>query len=167
VTVERPIDVVTVLSCPFDAAVAAFAERRGSLLGLVTGEDDDHERVLVTLTVGPSAVDEDVVCIVSDVRTGEAGASMRVQWRPLRLERWLPSFDGVLVVVRTRGETRLSLTGHYTVPLGPVGAFGDGIVGRRVAKLTLTSLVAAIAATIDDRVDHSRAVAVDDTSRLD
>jgi hypothetical protein len=167
ITVERPIEITAVLARPAGSVIGTFLERGGALLGTVTGGDGEHQRVVVRLTVGPSAVDQDVACVVSEVTGDEGGASMRVRWRPIRYDRWLPSFDGVLAVLPIADETLVSLDGSYEIPMGTVGAFGDGIVGRRLAKRTLTALMAEIAASLDGDRPYTGVVVADDSGRAD
>jgi hypothetical protein len=51
--------------------------------------------------------------------------------------------------------------------MGTVGAFGDGIVGRRLAKRTLTALMAEIAASLDGDRPYTGVVVADDSGRAD
>jgi hypothetical protein len=43
----------------------------------------------------------------------------------------------------------LSVAGVYTVPLGPVGRFGDGLIGRRLARQSLTAFLEDAAGRIE------------------
>ncbi|HEX6421348.1 MAG TPA: hypothetical protein VFZ77_22795, partial [Acidimicrobiales bacterium] len=47
----------------------------------------------------------------------------------------------------------------YTVPLGPVGRFGDGLVGRRIARQSFESFLEDTAARLDAEV-HRRSATV-------
>ncbi len=45
--------------------------------------------------------------------------------------------------------SRLTVRGIYTVPLGPVGRFGDGVIGRRLARQSLIAFVEGLAGRLD------------------
>lgn len=85
----------------------------------------------VHVTVGPPSSRED------DLVVG-------LRWDPLARSRVLPSFEGVLSVVQAEPAV-LELHGSYDVPLAMVGAFGDGLIGHRVARATLERLLEAMA----------------------
>ena len=76
-----------------------------------------------------------------------------ISWVPAAHARLLPSFDGVVEIIASDRGTELSLTGTYEVPLGGVGRFGDGLIGRRIAEQSLRTLVEGIAGEIDRQVD--------------
>lgn len=46
------------------------------------------------------------------------------------------------------------LRGAYDVPLGTVGHFGDVLVGRRLARRSLSTVVEDAARRLDAEVDH-------------
>ena len=79
-------------------------------------------------------------------------ATVGVAWRSREHERLLPSFGGELVAVPWVGGTRLRLSGSYRVPLGPVGHFGDGLIGRRFAHLALRDALEDVARRLDAAV---------------
>ena len=68
-------------------------------------------------------------------------------------ERWLPEFDGELEVTVASGEgATLRLHGFYTVPMGHIGRFGDGVIGHRLARRALTRFLDDVAARLDREV---------------
>ena len=76
-----------------------------------------------------------------------------ISWRPVGHERMLPSFHGELVLRSCgAGKTEMSLRGVYLVPLGPIGRFGDGVVGHRIARRSITELLTRIARNLEDEV---------------
>jgi hypothetical protein len=46
----------------------------------------------------------------------------------------------------------LHLSGHYSVPLGAVGAFGDRLLGHRVARRSVQAFLEAAATRIDAKL---------------
>lgn len=86
----------------------------------------------------------------------EGGAS-RTCWRmtvqPERPGRLLPSFEGTIAVVEEGGGPVVRVRGTYEPPLGMVGAFGDGLVGFRIARRSLESFVREIAERVDRAVE--------------
>ena len=61
-----------------------------------------------------------------------------------------PVFDGELSVERDeQGAAVLWLRGVYAVPFGPVGRFGDGVGGRRVARRCIAGFLDDIARRLD------------------
>jgi hypothetical protein len=52
-------------------------------------------------------------------------------------DRLVPRFTGVLSAeILEDGKSRLTLTGKYDAPFGPVGAIFDAILGHRIAVAT-------------------------------
>jgi hypothetical protein len=49
----------------------------------------------------------------------------------------------------------LVLSGSYRPPFGPVGVFGDGLVGHRVARQSLASFLSELAARIERQARSS------------
>lgn len=58
-------------------------------------------------------------------------------WHASSLEDLFPTFEGELAAEPLLSGTRLRLTGTYTVPLGLLGRFGDGLLFRRIAQESL------------------------------
>ena len=73
----------------------------------------------------------------------ETGLVLPVAWQATGRERLFPTFDGELEASEADDGTRLRLHGTYTVPLGVIGRFGDGVVGWRLARRSLDALLAA------------------------
>lgn len=85
-------------------------------------------------------------------RPVDGGVALPVAWHASEHERLFPIFDGELEALEDRAGTLLRLRGTYTVPLGAVGRFGDGIAGRRIARQSLTALTEQIAHRVDREV---------------
>jgi hypothetical protein len=115
------------------------------------GEPVEGERYLVHAVLSVAgeragtSLQQVVACHVGKPRVTRDAVRVHLRWEPLAHERWLPSFDGELVVAAVDDETSLQLRGFYTVPLGPIGRFGDGVAGRRIARRSLADFLGAIA----------------------
>jgi hypothetical protein len=127
--VERAIEVTT-------AAEAPYARCRDVLLA-------DPRRTIVAAAY-PG--------MVMEVGDAIDGATLRwpLSWRATSFERLIPVFEGEFELM-SDDDTRsvLALRGLYAVPLGAMGRFGDGLVGRRVARRTAVGVVEAIAASVE------------------
>ncbi len=70
-------------------------------------------------------------------------AVINLTWDPD--DRFVPKYTGVLSgAILEDGSSRLTLAGKYGVPLGPVGAVFDAILGRRIAAATVHAFLADI-----------------------
>lgn len=95
-----------------------------------------------------------VVVDVGTARSHEDRTTVPVRWRAAGWERMFPAFAGALEARRSGGRTTLVLTGTYTVPLGPLGGFGDGLAGRRIARRSLSAFLEQAARRLDAEVDR-------------
>ena len=68
----------------------------------------------------------------------------------------LPVFGGDLEVHPDGEGSRLLLTGHYSLPLGPVGRFGDQVLGHRVARRSVQAFLDAAGARIEAKLAQTR-----------
>lgn len=131
------------------ARVSTPFERAGGLLvadpKLIVGDceqvSDRHDRVrsalVVEMTVPPGLREQLLVEVL--VRLGPVCArpgrvSLPLSWQARGWPRLFPTFDGSLDAAADADGTVLSLRGTYSVPLGPLGRFGDGLAGRRLAR---------------------------------
>jgi hypothetical protein len=83
--------------------------------------------------------------LLEDEDVGRFGLS----WRGREHEGLFPVFGGDLEVHPDGTGSVLRLAGHYTLPLGVVGAFGDGLVGHRFARRAIQGFVEAAAGRIE------------------
>jgi hypothetical protein len=74
--------------------------------------------------------------------------------RPQGHARLLPSFEGTIALDEQGGRSVVRVHGAYEPPLGVPGAFGDGLVGFRIARRSLDSFVHDVARRIDRAVDQ-------------
>ena len=57
-------------------------------------------------------------------------------------DRFVPQFTGLLTGDRlVDGKSRVTLSGSYTAPLGPVGAVFDAVLGKKIASATAAALL--------------------------
>ncbi|MGH9041013.1 MAG: hypothetical protein ACRDZ3_12360 [Acidimicrobiia bacterium] len=124
--------------------------------GVLTGMPSDGRGVFVAeiavdLGGGTSLVHEvDVVF----GRRPDKGAVRRfgLSWRARDHQGAFPAFGGDLEVHPDGNGSRLRLSGRYSVPFGAVGAFGDRLLGHRVARRSIQGFLEAAAARIDAAV---------------
>lgn len=105
-----------------------------------------------------TALEQLVELEIGTVRVEGGTATVPLRWEPAGHQRLLPTFVGELVLrAGGSGRTDVELNGSYRVPLGPVvGRFGDTLVGRRIARQSLGSLIARAALRLDLVVDRRR-----------
>ena len=147
--------------------LAASSERATKLLskdprGLMpeSGGRSASPSAVVDLAVvvgGGSAIRQDVAVTLGVPRSAEGEAWVPISWEPVSHMRMLPSFEGALEVVDQDGASELSITGTYHVPLGVVGRFGDGLVGRRLAQQSIRTFLERVAQQIDQRAGEDLA----------
>jgi hypothetical protein len=101
---------------------------------------------------GVPAIRHDIDLEVGPVVCLEGAVAVPVRWCAAGREALFPRFAGELVVGRGEGDVVLRLHGAYTVPFGAVGGFGDGLVGRRIARRCIEDLVVRVATAIDAAV---------------
>lgn len=167
--VEREIEASTTVRSPLAWARRVLADDPGSVL---TDECSDEDRAarrfrstLALDTAGAAAsVRQDVIIDVGlpssadgdDPTESEAHPLVvPVSWRAAGFERLFPTFDGALVLEDADGVPTLTVRGHYVVPLGPMGRFGDGLLGRRIARRSLASFLESVAQRLDAAVDRA------------
>jgi hypothetical protein len=90
--------------------------------------------------------------ISRDVRLGfgppleeDGVTAVPVWWEDAEHPALFPTFDGGLEVHDIDGGTELRLVGSYRPPLGAVGRFADGLLGRRIVAGSLDAFLAAVA----------------------
>ena len=145
---ERKIETSVEVSAPLAVICDVLRQDPGVLFP--EGSGDHRARRFTTMIaapVGASAAVEHEVRVELGVLTVTAdGAEVPMRWEPVGNGLLLPSFDGVLMFRALEGRrTEIQLRGGYRVPLGPVGRFGDTVVGPRVARGTIAALVDGVA----------------------
>lgn len=155
---ERRIEVSTVLSARWGEARRVLIENARSVLS-DEGIDGEHEdgpvRTGLEVDLGAGAsVHQDVWLQLGDGSWAEGEAVLPLAWRSVGRDHLFPGFSGQLLARERDGATVLTLEGEYSVPLGIMGRFGDGLAGRRLARRTLTEMLERIARRIDSAVDR-------------
>lgn len=104
---------------------------------------------------GGGRVVQEVVVTVRPVPTLEPVQAWSVRWAPQEHSHLLPAFIGELTVEDDDDDGALvRLSGRYRLPLGLVGAAGDALGGRRLARASLQGFLDAIAEGIDQHRDN-------------
>jgi hypothetical protein len=111
------------------------------------GGDHRSRRYLMPLAVafgrGRQAAQEVAVHLVP-LGDAEGGAAWSLEWAPTGAAAVLPELEGTLEVRPDGDGCELVFRGSYRPPLGPVGAFGDGVLGHRVARRTIDRFVSDV-----------------------
>ena len=164
---ERTITATGVVHAGSDELRAVLRDRPGAVLGPPDpNRAPDARRWTTELAVrtrGGSSVGHEVEVELDRVRSDADGFDVALQWRPTAHDAVLPSFTGRLrIEPATPGATRAStvrLEGSYHVPLGPLGAVGDRVVGHRLAEESVAELLADVTARLKREVlGHPRTV---------
>lgn len=166
--VKRAIHATTALEVSFDQVTRVLSDDPASVVVDEDVEqpagpaDGDQLRSELGVALGATAFRQSVDIDVGDLRVTDTDAVLPLRWRASGRDRLFPVFDGRLEATpdSAGAGTVLSVVGVYTVPLGPVGRFGDGLIGRRLARQSLTAFLEEAAARIESDV-HRRITSVD------
>jgi hypothetical protein len=151
---DRWISARTSLGVPFERASEVLLADGGSLLPPGPPSDGDRDGAIVPLSVdvrGRAIVRRDIAVTLGEPRSAEGETWLPIDWEPTSHSHLLPSFHGVVELVQGPERAELAITGTYHVPLGVVGRFGDGIVGRRIAHDSLRLFLEDMVEQLDDR----------------
>ena len=145
------------LSAPWSEVRRVLSEDSSRVLsddGLGGEHQDGPVRAGLHVDLGAGAsVQQEVWLQLGEARCGEAEVVLPLEWRAIGRERVFPTFAGHLVACEDEdGVTRLSLEGDYSVPLGIIGRFGDGLSGRRLARRSLAGMLKRVAHRVDTDV---------------
>jgi hypothetical protein len=150
---ERLIDGSTTIRVPLARAQEVLLDDPGAVLSETRTADDRRERTFqmdMGLDLGAGAsVRQSVSVKLGIPRPIDDGLVLPLAWHATGREEWLPTFTGELAVTAARQGTRVRLSGVYTVPFGVVGRFGDGVLGRRLARRSLRALVERLAGHLE------------------
>lgn len=167
---EREIEASTAVRSPLGWAQGVLLDDPGSVLCDECSSADRAARrfrtVLSLDTTGAGAsVRQDVIIEVgaappvepdSPSPDGDAAVvSLPISWRAAGFERLFPTFEGTLELAGPAAAPTLAVRGRYVVPLGPMGRFGDGLVGRRIARRSLAAFLESVAQRLDAEVDRA------------
>lgn len=139
---ERSIEATTIVDAGSDTVGELLMRDAGTVVG-------GAAMLSATVLHCPSARRE-VTLTVGGATSTEDGIAVPLSWEAADHPTLFPTFRGELVVTPSVAGTRLQLIGTYCVPLGPLGRFGDGVLGRRFVQRSLHALLEDIAGRIDD-----------------
>lgn len=99
---------------------------------------------------GDTVLRHAVVVDLGPPRVNGGAIISTIRWEPSGGRHVLPSFDGDLVAVaEAGGGSQLTLRGNYEIPFGVAGRFGDALIGRRIARQSLSELVDRLGRAIE------------------
>ena len=104
----------------------------------------------IVLRIGPSGAlspaRRRVRVHVGPPRQRGDGLAVSIEWKTIRLRGLFPTLEGDLEVSPLGGDRcRLTLSGQYSPPLGPIGASLDRRVLHRVAESTVRMFLSGLA----------------------
>lgn len=148
----------TDVRAPMARASEVLVRDPGSVVADGCTDPERRERRFTTslgVDLGPGGhLDVRVVVDLGAARSHGDRTTVPIRWRAAGWERMFPAFAGALEARRSGERTSLVLAGTYTVPLGPLGGFGDGLAGRRIARRSLTAFLEDAARRLDAEVDR-------------
>lgn len=160
---KRGIEATTSLGVPFEQVSRVLTDAPGAVV-LDEGVEQPwgpgesgHLRSALGVELGATAFRQAVDVEIGAVQVTDADVVLPLRWRASGRDRLFPVFDGRLEATPDAGGsgTVLSVVGVYTVPLGPVGRFGDGLIGRRLARQSLSAFLEDAAGRIETDI-HRR-----------
>jgi hypothetical protein len=159
--VRRGIEASTTVKVPIERARDVLADDPGAVVADVVTAADRHARRFTTVLgvelAGGGGVRHAVVVELGRAHPGGERTALAIRWHADGHQRLFPTFEGELDVEPDGPDaTRLTVQGTYAVPLGPIGHFGDGLVGRRIARQSLASFVEQAAGRLDREVHRRR-----------
>jgi hypothetical protein len=144
-TMHRPIEATASSRVAFGRAHNLLLDDPGAVFDDAHPIEENRERRFRTeLSVGigsGTSVHQMVDVQLGVPRSVTGGLVLPVRWEATGRELLLPAFAGELEVLAGPPGVRLRLHGTYTVPLGAVGKFGDGVIGHRLARRSLADLL--------------------------
>ena len=155
---DRTIEATTTVHAAPGRARNVLIDDPGSVLtDRHTADDRRARRFTTTLAadIGAGASLQQAVEITLDTPFVDDKTQtfvLPLRWHAIGHERLFPSFTGTFELGPDRQGARLDLRGHYAVPFGAVGRFGDGVAGRRVARSSLGAFLGEIALRLDREV---------------
>jgi hypothetical protein len=154
---SRPIDVSTSIAARFEQARLVLCDDPGAVFG-GGATDEEHKdlfaRTVLSVELGAGAsLHQEVALRLGDAQLTETAVVMPVAWQATGRKRLFPTFTGVLEATHEPTGTRLRLHGTFTVPLGAIGRFANGVGGWHVAHRSLHALLARLGQRLEIEVD--------------
>jgi len=155
-TEGRQIRVFDYVNQPFDRVRLALREHATTIFQRATsvaGERAHRVASGLRIHIAGLEIRKEIAIEVSDFRETEQPASgfarearIALCWSAVEGTAFFPTMQAELALYPLSAtETQLDLNGHYTPPLGPVGAAFDALVGHRVAEACVHQFVADVA----------------------
>ena len=154
---ERWIEVSTTSRVAFTMARQVLQDEPGTVLSESPATDvtTDQFRIDLGIDLGRGAsVHQQATVRLGEARSTATTLLLPMRWQATGREGVLPSFEGELEASKAAAGTELRLAGTYTVPLGVVGRFGDGVIGRRLARQSLGALVERLAGRLESEMQR-------------
>lgn len=169
IDVERSIEASTTLRAAFARVRDVLLDDPGPVLCETCSPDDRRARRFRTQLGAPlrggTSLRQEVELHLGAPRSVDGGGiALPMTWRATGHDRLFPTFEGELEASPDRSGTLLRLHGTYTVPLGALGRFGDGVAGRQLARRSLSALVSDLARRLDTQIDRLLKVVPGDLS---
>ena len=118
-----------------EATVRARLDDVCDVLAKRTTHGDHPDHLQVELGSG-AAIRQPVAVVSGPVEVQGSSLAQPIHIEAVDHPELFPTLDGDLFALtrRSTGETRICLTGRYQPPLGPAGAIGHRLGGRRLAE---------------------------------
>ena len=153
---ERSMEASATIPVAFARAQKVLLDDPGAVFSETHTVNERRERRFrmdLGVDIGTGASVHHMVILQLGVpRSVQQRLELPLAWHPTGRGRLLPSFTGQLEASESSAGTYLRLIGAYTVPLGVVGSFGDGLVGRWLAGRSLDALVEGLARRLESEV---------------
>lgn len=121
-------------------AATASASRRAESIAASLRVEVAGVQVGTDVTLSVESIEEKASTLIPPV------TRLRLHWQAQTAPGLFPVMNGALdVYALTAEETQLDFSGHYEVPLGPVGKAVDALVGHRLAEASVQRLVEDVA----------------------
>lgn len=138
---ERSVEATATLGAAADEIVGLLCRDPRAALGASANLE-------ASVGLGPTLHRKVALTVGRPTRTAD-GVRVPLAWRAEAHADLFPTFDGELSVEPSSAATRVRLTGTYAVPLGLLGRFGDGVLGRRVAQQSVAAWLECVARRLD------------------
>jgi hypothetical protein len=155
---ERSVEASTTVPVAYARARKLLLDDPGVVFSDTVSVGDQRARRFqeeLSVNVGAGAsLHQEVALQLGAPRSTKGELVLPVAWQATGRTEMLPSFKGSLHISEHRAGTGLRVSGTYTIPLGIVGRFGDGVVGRRLARRSLASLAERLARRLKVEVER-------------
>jgi len=147
---ETALDVTAQVSADPERVIHILSsDPAGVLTGMASVDDRAFVAEMAVEVGGGTSLVQEVDVVFGRQPNDDTVCRFGLSWRARDHQGAFPVFGGALEVHPDGTGSRLRLCGQYSVPLGAVGAFGDRLVGHRVARHSIQGLLDAAAARID------------------